>query len=179
MIHVHVNLHVKNQPSTTDDVDNYVIQWRGGDLGLALVSEPVCVSRVTGKGSPKGLEHARPGDVLLSINGVATKHLTKDAVTHILLHCALPATLHFARPDYDDFWTYPRRTSMPSLSPFAHGDAPPRPRRLSFTPPHGYDASMTPTSPRNSNGPVKSLLAPKPATERIASSRGPRHSALF
>ncbi|KAF0774436.1 hypothetical protein AaE_001864 [Aphanomyces astaci] len=176
---------VKVLPSTSQlwpshtKPDNYFVKWTGGDLGLALTSEPVCVSRVTGKGCPqRHLELVRPGDVLLSVNGLPTKHLGMDVVLRILRHCRLPATLHFGRPGFDDFWTYPHRSSMPRFPPSSLGLETPRPRRMSFTPPSCYVDDIT--SPRNSKGPVKSPLVSNPAaSERVSSIHGGRHSSPF
>lgn len=89
----------------------YEILWEKGDLGLSmnrrLDSENsftmsnsiggIQVSRVTGKGAPKGIKHVRTGDALLCINDVDVVDASVEEISRMLKDNAFPKRLTFER----------------------------------------------------------------------------------
>ncbi|KAF0701052.1 Aste57867_8498 [Aphanomyces stellatus] len=159
--------------TSSDDDAAYDLIWTGGNLGVAFIDSPaVCVSRITGKGAPIGLDSVRPGDLLVSINEMDTRALSLRAVLKLLNECAMPATLHLERPN-----------NQQPASPA--GISVRLPQRLPFSPSSGT-YSPTVTSPKNSNGPERSPLAHRPAAQwsksplqSPANNNGPRLSSPF
>ncbi|RQM24808.1 hypothetical protein B5M09_012021 [Aphanomyces astaci] len=151
-----------------DDPTEYQLIWEGGDLGVALTTNPggagVSVSRITGKGFPHGIKNVVPGDVLLAVNELNTFNLTLEDVVKYLQECDLPATLRLTRPENvtRNFEAKTRESLLQGSRPSSVQQQPPRmsaykPQRQSFTPPTMMNQGVT--SPTNAGKPRDSRLS--------------------
>ncbi|ETW08007.1 hypothetical protein H310_02385 [Aphanomyces invadans] len=173
-----------------DDPTEYQLIWEGGDLGVALTTNPggagVSVSRITGKGFPHGIKNVVPGDVLLAVNELDTFNLTLEDVVKYLQECDLPATLRLTRPENVTRNVEAKtrqsllQSSRPSaLQPRMSASASHKPQRQSFTPPTMMNEGVT--SPTNAGKPMDSRLSMQERgsvmkKKGIASSNAPRAS---
>ncbi|KAF0697654.1 Aste57867_11674 [Aphanomyces stellatus] len=164
-----------------DDPTEYQLIWEGGDLGVALTTNPggagVSVSRITGKGFPHGIKNVVPGDVLLAVNELDTFNLTLEDVVKYLQECDLPATLRLTRPENvtRNVEAKTRQSLMQSNRP-SNYQAPRvsalssyKPQRQSFKPPTAAVAAADGvTSPTNAGKPSDSRLS---AQDRASSAK--------
>ncbi|KDO33614.1 hypothetical protein SPRG_19241 [Saprolegnia parasitica CBS 223.65] len=143
----------------SDDPNEYQLIWEGGDLGVALTTNPsgsgVSVSRITGKGFPQGIKSVVPGDVLLGVNELDTLYLTLEDVVKFLQECDLPATLRLTR--VENVATHMAANPRPS-SGRSSVKSRPSYQRQTYTPPTKVQApaSDVVTSPTNAGRPLSS-----------------------
>ncbi|KAI9921222.1 hypothetical protein PsorP6_000888 [Peronosclerospora sorghi] len=94
----HVQDAREHEEDDDDDDDCYEISWDGGPLGLLFKAnangQPV-IRRVNKKGAATGLQYARPGDVLLALNGVSVSATPFSAIIEQLKHPEFPVKLDF------------------------------------------------------------------------------------
>ncbi|EQC30656.1 hypothetical protein SDRG_11711 [Saprolegnia diclina VS20] len=143
----------------SDDPNEYQLIWEGGDLGVALTTNPsgsgVSVSRITGKGFPQGIKSVVPGDVLLGVNELDTLYLTLEDVVKFLQECDLPATLRLTR--VENVATHMAANPRPS-SGRSSVKSRPSYQRQTYTPPTKVHAPVSDvvTSPTNAGRPPSS-----------------------
>ncbi|OQS07931.1 myosin [Thraustotheca clavata] len=147
------------------DMSEYQLIWEGGDLGVALTTNPsgsgVSVSRITGKGFPHGIKNVVPGDVLLGVNELDTLYLTLEDVVKFLQECDLPATLRLTRVENlpKQMAAHPRPSHRSSVK------SRPSYQRQTFTPP-SMPASEVITSPSNAGRPSEPRMSERPSTKK-------------
>ncbi len=140
-----------------EDANEYQLIWEGGDLGVALTTNPsgsgVSVSRITGKGFPTGIQNVIPGDVLLAVNELNTVRLTLEDVVKYLQECDLPATLCLTRAD--SLANNPAFHAASSKK----NQRKKKPQRQMYTPPTQMNSAEMMTSPTNAGRPSDTRLS--------------------
>ncbi|KAH9153200.1 hypothetical protein AeRB84_004498 [Aphanomyces euteiches] len=86
---------LENRPS---DATMYDIVWYSGQLGLKFqqsATDVTEISRVTGRGSASGIDHANVGDQLVAINGLPVVECTFENTLRLITNTAKPVVLRF------------------------------------------------------------------------------------
>ncbi|OQR92247.1 myosin-like protein [Achlya hypogyna] len=152
-----------------DDPTEYQLIWEGGDLGVALTTNPsgsgVSVSRITGKGFPQGIKSVVPGDVLLAVNELDTLYLTLEDVVKFLQECDLPATLRLTRAE--NVAKHMAANPRPSATRSSVKSRPSY-QRQTFTPPTklAAPAADVVTSPTNAGRPSEPRMSERPTSSK-------------
>jgi hypothetical protein len=90
-------------PSDASDMQDYLINWNAGPLGVVLRPDlgadmPPVVAQLLPQPSVLKLAGVKEGDLLISVNGKKTTRLGYEKVVRLLFKERLPMVLHFRAP---------------------------------------------------------------------------------